>query len=104
MAENLLASLAGFLASPNIMSMQIILFFVALVIGYILAKVVKVMIVVGIIILVGYYLGFISINEGQISRLAEQYGPAVMQGILFAVSSLVFGLGLVIGFIAGMLR
>ena len=104
MAGDLVASLAGFLASPNIMGMQLILFFIALVIGYILAKAVKVMIVVGVIILIGYYLGFISINGERISQLAEEYGPVIMQGLLFAVSSLVFGVGLVIGFIAGMLK
>jgi len=104
MAGDFVSSFLSFVSSADTLQQQLILFIIAVVIGFVLAKALKMLIVVGLVVLAGYYFGFISINREKLEALVSQYGSQLIHGALLATSSAVLIVGLLIGFVVGMLR
>ncbi len=104
MTQDFLTSFIELISSADTLTQQVILFFIAVVIGFLLAKALKVLIVVGLVVLIGYYFGFITINREKLEALATQYGSQILHGALLATSSAILVVGLLIGFVVGMLK
>jgi len=76
-------------------------FMLGLIIGYLLRKLVKLALLVGFIIILASYLGFI--NASEVKNIATQYGPEIISYIAFFVGILPLSIGLIIGLIIGFL-
>jgi uncharacterized membrane protein (Fun14 family) len=76
-------------------------FILGLMIGYLLRRLVKLALLVGFIVVLASYLGFINVSE--IKNIAEKYGTEVISYIAFFIGILPLSIGLVIGLIIGFL-
>ncbi len=76
-------------------------FILGLVIGYLLRKLVKLALLIGFIVILASYLGFI--NASEVKNVAIKYGPEIISYIAFFVGILPLGIGLIVGLIIGFL-
>ncbi len=102
---DLLGYITGSLGGLPTIAVMAIPFIVGIVVGFLVKKVLKWAIIVGIIALVVAYFGFFGLSLSTLGDLATQYGSIAAQGaiILFGLLPLGLGflLGLVLGFIFG---
>ena len=83
--------------------LMIIPLIIGLVIGFLVNKFLKFALIAAVIVIIGAYLGFYTLNLGSMVNLAEEYGPLVVQYGTILIGMLPLGLGFVIGFIVGFL-
>ena len=78
-------------------------FLVGLIIGFLIKKLLKVGIILGLITLVAVYFGFVSLNtiSSEISALVDKYGPTVMSYVAVFFGLVPLGLGLILGVALG---
>jgi Uncharacterized conserved protein len=76
---------------------------VGVVVGYLLHKFLKVAVVIGVIVAIAAYLGYISLSTESMSGLVDKYGPAVVQYGTLLIGILPLGIGFIIGFAVGFL-
>ncbi len=104
----LIEDLFAFLSSATIGGIPaIVLMVIPLVIGIILGvlvhKFLKFALIAIVIVLIGAYLGFYTLNLGSMGDLAAKYGPSVVQYGTILIGMLPLGIGLIVGFIVGFL-
>ncbi|KON34013.1 MAG: hypothetical protein AC479_02460 [miscellaneous Crenarchaeota group-6 archaeon AD8-1] len=102
----MLNELLGLIFSNNINGIPIILvmaipFFIGLVIGLLIKKFFKIIIIFAIITLIFSYLGFLTINLSLLKSISDTYGPLIIHYITVITGILPIGLGLVAGLIIG---
>jgi len=83
--------------------LMIIPLIIGVVIGFLVHKFLKFALIAAVIVIIGAYLGFYTLNLGSMVNLAEQYGPLVVQYGTILIGMLPLGIGLVVGFIVGFL-
>lgn len=76
-------------------------FMLGLIIGYLLRKLVKLALLIGFIVILASYLGFINVSE--VKSIAERYGTEIISYIALFVGIIPLSIGLIIGLIIGFL-
>ncbi len=90
-------SIGGF---PTIVIMAIP-FIVGLIVGYLVKKVLKWAIIIGIIVVVLAYFGFFGLSLSGLADLVTQYGPMAAQEAILLFGLLPLGIGFIIGLLIG---
>ena len=101
--NELISLLGGTIAGLPTIVVMAIPFVMGLVIGFLLKKLLKIGIILGLITLVAVYFGFISLDtvSATLRNLVDQYGPVVMSYIAVFFGIVPLGLGLIIGLALG---
>jgi uncharacterized membrane protein (Fun14 family) len=85
----------------------VVLMVIPLVIGIILGvlvhKFLKFALIAAVVVVIGAYLGFYTLNLGSMASLVQQYGPNIVQYGTIIIGMLPLGIGLLVGFIVGLL-
>jgi uncharacterized membrane protein (Fun14 family) len=106
----MLEELLGFIFSGNISGIPTILimfipFIVGAIIGFLIKKFFKLLLILTIITFIASYLGFFTINLSTLKNISDTYGAQVIHygTMLIGILPIGFGLiaGLVIGFLLG---
>ncbi|MGQ9513747.1 MAG: FUN14 domain-containing protein [Thermoproteota archaeon] len=98
----------GFITSGKIFELptipvMIFSFIVGLVLGFVLKKTIKILIIVALIAIVAAYFGVLGLSFDKLKSAVETYGPQVAQYVAILVGALPLGLGFLIGFLLGFL-
>ena len=80
---------------------MIVSFIVGLILGYILKKAIKILIVVALVAIVAAYFGWLGLSFDKLKNAVEQYGPQVAQYAAILIGALPLGLGFLVGFLLG---
>jgi uncharacterized membrane protein (Fun14 family) len=80
---------------------MIISFVVGLVLGYILKKALKILIIVALLAIVAAYFGVLGLSFDKLRGAVETYGPQVAQYAAVLIGALPIGIGFLIGFLLG---
>jgi uncharacterized membrane protein (Fun14 family) len=80
---------------------MIISFVVGLVLGYILKKTLKILIIVALLAIVAAYFGVLGLSFDKLKDAVETYGPQVAQYAAVLIGALPIGIGFLIGFLLG---
>ena len=101
--NDLINVLGGTIADLPTIVFLVVPFIAGLVIGFLLKKLLKIGIVLGLITLVAVYFGFINLNtvSTTLSNLVDKYGPVVMSYVTVFFGIVPLGLGLIIGVALG---
>jgi len=96
----------GFISSGSIgglppIVLMLIPFVIGLVVGYLVHKMLKIAIIVGVVLVVVAYFGFFGLSLGVLKDVADTYGPIAVQYGALLMGMLPLGLGLIVGFIIG---
>lgn len=82
---------------------MIIPLIIGLVIGFLVNKFLKFALIAAVIVIIGAYLGFYTLNLDSMVNLAKEYGPLAVQYGTILVGMLPLGIDLVVGFIVSFL-
>ena len=98
--------LFGFISSGSLggvpaIVLMIIPLAIGLILGFLVHKFLKFALIATVLVIIGAYLGFYTLNLGAMADLAKQYGPNIIQAGTVLIGMLPLGIGLVIGFIIG---
>ncbi len=85
---------------PTIAVMAVPLIF-GLIVGFLVKKVLKIAIIVGILVLVLAYFGIWGLSFGTLENWATTYGALAVQGAIIMIGILPLGIGFIIGLILG---
>jgi len=96
---NLLTS-GQFFSIPTI-PLMIASFIIGLILGYILKKAIKILIIVAIVAIVAAYFGWLGLSFDKLKNAVELYGPQVAQYAAILIGALPLGLGFLVGFLLG---
>ena len=104
----MLEELFGFIFSGNISGIPTIIimivpFIVGGIIGFLIKKFFKLLLILTIIVFISSYLGFFTINLSTLKTIAETYGAQVIHYGTILVGILPIGLGLIAGLVIGFL-
>lgn len=104
----MLEELFGFIFSGNISGIPTIIimivpFIVGGIIGFLIKKFFKLLLILTIIVFISSYLGFFTINLSTLKTIAETYGAQVIHYGTILIGILPIGLGLIAGLIIGFL-
>lgn len=102
--NGLIEALAEFLSIPQTTILLIIIFFVGLLIGYALAKLLKVLLILFVAFFIASYFGIINLNIPDFKTIIEKYGMEIASIAAALLSSTVFVIGAIIGFLIGLLK
>jgi uncharacterized membrane protein (Fun14 family) len=102
--NGLIEALAEILSIPQTTILLIILFFVGLLIGYALAKLLKVLLILFVAFFLASYFGIIKLNIIDFKTIIEKYGMEIASIAAALLSSTVFVIGAVIGFLIGIFK
>jgi uncharacterized membrane protein (Fun14 family) len=103
--NDLLGVLGGTIAGLPTIVVIALPFIVGLIIGYMIKKLLKIGIILGLVTLIAVYLGFVNLDtlSKELSALVDKYGPVVMSyvAVFFGIVPLSVGLilGIALGFI-----
>jgi len=81
--------------------MMIISFIVGLVLGFVLKKALKILIIVALVTIVAAYFGVLGLSFDKLKSAVQTYGPQVAHYAALLVGALPLGLGFVIGLLLG---
>jgi uncharacterized membrane protein (Fun14 family) len=104
----MLNELFGFMSSGNIGGIPTIIvmsipFIIGLIIGFLIKKFFKIILLIAIITVISSYLGFFTINLSSLKNIADAYGPEVIHYGTMLIGMLPIGLGLLAGLVIGFL-
>ena len=104
----MLEELFGFIFSGNISGIPTIIimivpFIVGGIIGFLIKKFFKLLLILTIIVFISSYLGFFTINLSTLKTIAETYGAQVIHYGTILIGILPIGLGLIAGLVIGFL-
>jgi uncharacterized membrane protein (Fun14 family) len=91
-----------FFSIPTI-PLMIISFIIGLILGYILKKAIKILIIIALVAIVAAYFGWLGLSFDKLKNAVEQYGPQVAQYAALLIGALPLGLGFLVGFLLGFL-
>jgi len=102
----IMEDLIGFLTAGSIggvppIVLMIIPLIIGVVIGFLVHKFLKFALIAAVLVIIGAYLGFYTLNLGSMVNLANEYGPLAVQYGTILIGMLPLGIGLVVGFIIG---
>lgn len=89
--------------NSELLLIVLIMFIAGIVIGYVFAKVIKKLIIISIIIFILSYIGVISLNLGKVQELSQEIKNIVISALAPFIPSVTFIVGVVIGFILGLI-
>lgn len=100
--------LIGYIFSGNIGGIPTFLvmsipFIVGLIIGFLVKKFLKILIILSIIAIISSYLGFFTINLSTLKNIADTYGSQVIHYGTLLIGVLPIGIGLFVGLVIGFL-
>lgn len=93
--------LNGTISGIPVIGFSIFSFILGFVIGYLLRRLIRLALLVGFIVIIASYLGFINVSE--IKSMAQRYGPDIISYLAFIIGIIPMSLGLIIGLILGFL-
>ncbi len=104
----LLNDLLGFIFSGNIAGIPTLIimavpFIIGLIIGFLIKKFLKLIILITIIAIIASYLGFFTLNLSFLKNIADTYGPQVIHYGTILIGILPMGIGFFAGLIIGFL-
>ncbi|MEM2083185.1 MAG: hypothetical protein QXY18_03545 [Nitrososphaerota archaeon] len=102
--NGLIEALAEILSIPQTTILLIIIFFVGLLIGYALAKLLKVLLILFIAFFIASYFGIINLNIPDFKTIIEKYGMEIASIAAALLSSTAFVIGAIIGFLIGLFK
>ena len=96
----------GFITSGSIgglspIVVMIIPLVIAIIVGYLIHKMLKIAIIAAIILVVVSYFGFFGLSLGALKDLSDKYGPIAVQYGALLMGMLPLGIGLIVGLIIG---
>lgn len=104
----ILEDVFGFITSGNFGGVPTIVWMIlpliiGVIVGYFLHKFLKIAVIVGVIVAIASYLGYLSLSTSSMASLVEQYGPIVVHYGALLIGILPLGIGFAIGFAVGFL-
>ncbi len=81
-----------------VMALPLIL---GIVVGYIIKKMLKIAIVIGILVFAAAYLGVFSLSLESLKTAAEKYGPQIVHYATLLIGIMPLGIGFIIGVVIG---
>ena len=98
----------GFISSGNFGGVPTIVWMIlpliiGIIVGYFAHKFLKIAVIVGVIVAIASYLGYLSLSATSMASLVEQYGPTVIHYGTLLIGILPLGIGFAIGFVIGFL-
>lgn len=78
-------------------------FIIGLIGGYLIKKVLKWFIIIGIIIIIIAFFGFFGFSLGDLANMAVTYGPIIYTYGVLLLGVLPLGVGFIVGFVIGFL-
>ncbi|MGB9729047.1 MAG: hypothetical protein ACP5GU_02110 [Thermoprotei archaeon] len=91
--------LNGTISGIPVAGFSLFSFILGLVIGYLLRRLIKLALLVGFIVILASYLGFINVSE--VKNMAQKYGPDIISYLALIIGIIPVSLGLVIGLVIG---
>ncbi|MEM3833023.1 MAG: hypothetical protein QW128_05440 [Thermoprotei archaeon] len=91
--------LNGTISGIPVAGFSLFSFVLGLVIGYLLRRLIKLALLVGFIVIIAGYLGFINVSE--VKSMALKYGPDIISYLALIIGIIPTSLGLIIGLIIG---
>ncbi len=102
LAEDLFAFVSsGSIGGIPAIVLMVIPLVIGIILGFLVHKFLKFALIATVIVLIGAYLGFYTLNLDSMSNLATEYGPSIVQYGTILLGMLPLGIGLLVGFIAG---
>lgn len=101
---NAIEALSQILGVSSVQVMALVLFVLGVLVGYLLAKSVKYIIALAIVVLVASYFGLISFDVAGLSQIAREVGREVISLLGGLVASAAFLVGAALGLVFGLLR
>lgn len=81
----------------------LLMFIIGVIIGYIFAKALKKLIIISIVIFILSYIGVVSLNLGRIQEFSQEIKEVIFSTLAPLIPSTVFLLGVIVGFILGLM-
>ncbi len=91
--------LNGTISGIPVAGFSLFSFILGLAIGYLLRKLIKLALLVGFIVIIASYLGFINVSE--VKSMAQKYGPDIISYLALIIGIIPVSLGLIIGLVIG---
>lgn len=100
--------LLGYIFSGNIGGIPTVIvmsipFIIGLIIGFLIKKFFKILLIITIVTIISSYLGFFTINLSTLKSIADTYGAQVVHYGTMLIGILPIGLGLFAGLVIGFL-
>lgn len=102
--NELIEALVEIISIPQTTILLIILFFIGLLIGYALAKLLKVLLILFVAFFIASYFGIIRLNIVDFKTIIEKYGMEIASIAASLLSSTVFVIGAILGFLIGLFK
>ena len=99
--SDLLGKIAGSIGGLPTIAIMAVPFVVGLIVGFLVKKVLKWAIILGVIVVVIAYFGFFGLSLSSLGDLATKYGPIAAQGAIMLFGLLPLGIGFIIGLVLG---
>ena len=102
----ILEDIFGFITSGSISGVPTIVWMIlpliiGVIVGYLLHKFLKIAVIIGVIVAIAAYLGYLNLSSSSMANLVEKYGPVVVQYGTLLIGILPLGIGFIIGFAVG---
>ena len=91
----------GTIAGLPTIAVMAVPFIIGLVVGFLVKKVLKIAIIVGVLVLILAYFGFWGLSLDKLSDWAITYGGIAVQGAILILGVLPLGIGFILGLILG---
>jgi uncharacterized membrane protein (Fun14 family) len=101
--NDLFGALSGTIAGLPTIVVMAVPFIVGLIIGFVIKKLLKIGIILGLVTLVAVYFGFVNLDtlSKDLSSLVDKYGPVAMSYVAVFFGIVPLSIGLIIGVALG---
>jgi uncharacterized membrane protein (Fun14 family) len=103
LVSELIGLISGSIGGIPTLALMAIPLIIGLILGFLFKKVLKWVIIFGIIAIIVAYFGFFGLSIASLQDMATTYGPMAIQASIALFGLLPLGIGFVIGFILGFL-